>query len=236
MAKLKLLRVFRRMIQKSFFWISYVYIANKLKYRKHLTFDYSVKIGKGSSFEGMNRLHANSSFSGQMGYGSYIGNYSELQGKIGRYCSIGRYVKTNLGIHPYTYPHVSTSPAFYSVAKQNGGTFTNTQRYIEFKYADNENKFSVIIGNDCWIGENVFLVGGVTINDGAVILAGAVVTKDIPAYAIAGGIPAKIVRYRYDEESIIFLRQFQWWNRSPQWLKENIEAMNDINKLKRYKE
>lgn len=236
MAKVKFLKVLKKMMRESSIWNFCTYLSNEFKYKKYLTFDYSVKIGKGSSFEGMNKLHPNSSFSGQMGYGSYIGNNSVLQGKIGRYCSIGRNVKTNPGIHPFTYPYVSTSPAFYSVVKQNGGTFTNTQRYIEFKYADKENNFSVIIGNDCWIGENVFLVGGITVNDGAVVLAGAVVTKDVPAYAIVGGIPAKIIKYRYDEESVIFLRQFQWWNRSPKWLKENIEAMNDINRLKRYKE
>ena len=72
-------------------------------------------------------------------------------------------------------------------------------------FVDNDNKWIVNIGHDCWIGEHVFMVGGVTVNNGAVVLAHAVVTKDVPPYAIVGGIPAKVIGYRYDEETIAFL-------------------------------
>ena len=62
----------------------------------------------------------------------------------------------------------------------------------------------------------------------------AVVTKDVPPYAIVAGIPAKIIGYRYDKETIAFLLKFQWWNRSLEWLRENWELFNDIEKLKEY--
>ena len=98
----------------------------------------------------------------------------------------------------------------------------------------NEMKEVVNIGNDCWIGENVFLVGGINIGDGAVILAGAVVTADVPAYAIVGGIPAKIIKYRYDENTIQLLQKFKWWNKDISWLKENWELLCNIEQLKEY--
>lgn len=66
------------------------------------------------------------------------------------------------------------------------------------------------------------------------MLAGAVVTKDIPPYAIVGGVPAKIIRYRYDEETIAFLLRIKWWDMPEDWLKENWRLLNDMDKLKAY--
>lgn len=90
----------------------------------------------------------------------------------------------------------------------------------------------VTIGNDCWIGQRAILIGGITIGDGAVVMAGAVVTKDVPPYAMVGGVPAKIIKYRYDEETIDFLLKAQWWNRPIEWLKENHALLCDIERLK----
>ena len=115
----------------------------------------------------------------------------------------------------------------FSLQKQNGKTFATKQTFIESKDAP-------IIGNDCWIGEDVFIVGGVKIGDGAVVLAGAVVTKDIPDYAIVGGVPAKLIKYRYDKETISFFKKIQWWNNDIHWFKKNWELLNDIQKLKEY--
>lgn len=66
------------------------------------------------------------------------------------------------------------------------------------------------------------------------MLAGAVVTKDVPPYAIVGGVPAKIIRYRYDEETIAFLLRIKWWDMPEDWLKENWRLLNDMDKLKAY--
>ena len=78
------------------------------------------------------------------------------------------------------------------------------------------------------------IIGGVHIADGAVVLAGAVVTKDVPPYAIVGGFPAKIIQYRYDEETINFLLNIQWWNNSEDWFKEHWRLLTDINRLKAF--
>ena len=80
------------------------------------------------------------------------------------------------------------------------------------------------IGNDVWIGANAMILGGITIGDGAIIGAGAVVTKDIPPYAIVGGIPARIIRYRFPNDVINALLSSQWWNLSENILKSNIKV------------
>ena len=78
----------------------------------------------------------------------------------------------------------------------------------------------------------VKMVSGVRIGDGAVVLAGSVVTKDIPPYAIVGGIPAKVIKYRYSEEDVAYLLNVCWWNKDVEWLRENTLLFLDIEKLK----
>lgn len=209
-----------------------VYMIIQLKYRNKIQVSISARIGRGSHFEGANRIYANSFFKGTMGYGSYLGADSSIMGRIGRFTSIAQEVKCNNGCHPYTYPFVTTCPMFFSALKQNGHTFSKKQLYKELRYVDGTND-AVHIGSDCWIGERVFIVGGVTINDGAVVLAGAVVTKDIPPYAIVGGIPAKVLKYRYSKEDIEFLLNLRWWEKEISWLKENHVLLTDIALLKK---
>ena len=70
--------------------------------------------------------------------------------------------------------------------------------------------------------------------NGAVVLAGAYVTKDVPPYAIVGGIPARVIRYRYDQEKIDLLLKVKWWNMPSEWYKEHWHLMTDINAFKEY--
>lgn len=192
---------------------------------------------KSSIFEGMCQLHPYSVFHGTMGMGSYVGSYSTLSAKIGRFTSISNHVTCNPGIHTYQQPFATTSPCFFSLNpshSQCGDTFATEQMLDEYRLVDKEKNIAVEIGNDVWIGERVFLVGGIKINDGAVVLAGAVVTKDVPPYAIVGGVPAKIIKYRYDEETIKFLLHTEWWNNSEKWFCDNWRLMTNIDKLKEY--
>lgn len=205
------------------------------KYRKKCTFGKAVKLYGMCVFEGMNKIHDNTEFSGILGFGSYISSNCKIIGDVGRFTSIGPLVRTNSGTHPYKYPYVSTCPSFYSLNKgnnQNGGTFANEQRFEELRTVDNEKKYSVKIGSDCWIGEGAFLVGGVQVGDGAVVLAHAVVTKDVPPYAIVGGVPAKIIDFRYKEEDIKILLSTKWWNLPIQWVKNNWTVFSDFNLFK----
>lgn len=134
---------------------------------------------------------------------SYISKNSSIKNcEIGKFCSIGPNFCCGLGIHPTN--GISTSPMFYSTAKQNGVTLCNKNKIEESQ--------RTIIGNDVFIGANVTVLDGVTIGDGAVIGAGAVVTSDIPPYAIAAGVPAKVVRYRFDSDTVSKLLGRKWWD------------------------
>lgn len=197
------------------------------KYGKRLSFYWSCKISKNSKFEGANAIDQYTSFAGTMGYGSYISKHCDLEAHIGRFCSIAPYVRSNRGIHPLTVPFLTTSPIFYSTQKQCGVTFADSLKFKEFRPY-------LVIENDCWIGENVFLTGGITVGNGAVVLAGAVVTRDVPPYSIVGGVPAKIVGYRYDQETITFLLNNKWWEKEINWLRENWYLLCDIDQYKKY--
>lgn len=201
------------------------YLYLKKKYSNNVIFSHSVIIGEDSEFEGYNHLESHCFFKGHMGFGSYMGSHSALCANIGRFSSIAPHVTNNIGFHPIGEPFATTSPRFYSVQPALHFSFAKEQKMEEFKEPTR-------IGNDCWIGQQVFLTGGITIGDGAVVLAGSVVVKDIPPYAIVGGVPAKIIRYRYDEDTIRFLLKIQWWNQSIDWLKENSSLLCDIDKLK----
>ena len=201
------------------------YIMLKLKYRGKVRFNTTTKIDVTSTFEGANVIGDNTKFCGSIGYGSYICNDCCIIGNIGRFTSIAADVKNAQGVHPITTPYATTSPMFFSQKKQSGITFAKEQLFDEMRPP-------IQIGNDCWIGQRVFFAGGLTIGDGAVVLAGSVVTKDVPPYAVVGGVPARILKYRYDEETIDFLLEKKWWNMPIEWLTENSELLCDIEKLK----
>lgn len=201
------------------------YIVLKFRFRGKLRFTFTTDVHISSTFEGANVIGDNTKFCGNMGYGSYICNDCSIIGNIGRFTSIAAEVKNVQGVHPIGSPYATTSPMFFSLKKQSGITFAKKQLFDEMRAP-------ISIGNDCWIGQRAFFVGGLTIGDGAVVLAGAVVTKDVPPYAIVGGVPAKILKYRYDEETIQFLLEKKWWNMPVEWLKENSALLCDIDKLK----
>lgn len=88
-----------------------------------------------------------------------------------------------------------------------------------------DNKGNIIIGSDVWIGYEAVILAGVTIGDGAIIGSRAVVTKDVPPYTIVGGIPAKPIRKRFDDETISRLLEIKWWDWPKERIAENIDAI-----------
>ena len=153
---------------------------------------------------------------------SYIGtNTIVADTKIGAFCSIGSSCSIGGGVHPTD--RVSTSPVFYD-----SGNCFREKKYISADSCNPVKQPQTIIGNDVWIGENVFVSAGVNIGDGAVIGAHAVITKDVPPYAIVAGVPAKILRYRFDEATIKELMATQWWEWSEERLVENKEWFSKV--------
>lgn len=148
-----------------------------------------------------------------VGLYSYGGCFDSLRigahTKIGRYCSFAGTVWRFNGNHPMTFK--SMHPFFYNPF---------------FGHVDREliQRSELVVGNDVWIGQNAIILPRVRrIGDGAVIGAGAVVTEDVPDYAIVAGNPAKIRKYRFSNETIEKLKAQQWWNRTIEELKEDME-------------
>lgn len=159
-----------------------------------------------------------------------VGDYSRIRqfttihkSRIGKYCSISRNVRIGLGEHPTNL--ISTNSIFYR--EQKNSIRKDWVRPISFT----ERK-EIIIGNDVWIGEFATIKGGVKVGDGAVIATRALVTKDVPPYAIVGGVPAKVLKYRFDEDVIKELLEIQWWNLSENEIKSKLDVftIEDISK------
>lgn len=186
----------------------------------------AAKIGENVVFEGKNSIGAGTVlFNTYLGYGSYVCDESNVSNcKIGRFCSVSNNVLRASGKHPIDF--VTTHPAFYSKEHPCGLSYVGTDKFKETVYL--EKAYQVQIGNDVWIGTGAILLDGVTIGNGAIVAAGAVVNKDVPPYAVVGGVPAKIIKYRFSEEIVKKLEESRWWEKEESWLLKNAEKFSNI--------
>jgi acetyltransferase-like isoleucine patch superfamily enzyme len=162
-----------------------------------------------SSFEGAMQIAQNVQVGPDVHAGAYFGLNEDgyiARTTVGRYVSIG----ARSAINPFTHPTdwLSTNEFQYHPTSYD---WVPEWRAVEklprsdlFKYTS--------IGNDVWMGHNVIVLGDMTVGNGAIIAAGAVVTRDVPPYAVVGGVPARIIRYRFPEKTIERLQAVRWWD------------------------
>lgn len=206
-------------------WLARAAQARRLetKYRRqHLKIGYN-SFAQNCSFGMYNVVYNDVSLTNvHLGDAAYIANGSTIANTaIGKFCSIGPGVRSGLGVHPTHF--VSTHPIFYSPKKQAGRTFADKEYFKENR--------PVNIAHDVWIGANAIIADGITIGTGAIIGAGAVVTKDVAPYAIVGGVPARLIRYRFSPDEIDRLLASRWWERDWEWLEKNWRSFHNPSDL-----
>lgn len=145
---------------------------------------------------------------------------------IGKFCSIACGAKFLFNSANHTLSSLSTYP--FPLFFEEWGL---EKRNVAASW---DNKGDIVIGNDVWIGYEAVIMAGVTIGDGAIIGARAVVTKDVPPYTVAGGIPAKPNKKRYPEETIAALSELKWWDWPEERIAQNLHAIQagKLNELR----
>jgi acetyltransferase-like isoleucine patch superfamily enzyme len=136
---------------------------------------------------------------------------------IGKFCSIAAdsvIIPNNGHIPPSGYDKYRVSTFPLARLKKNGW---------RSEYSLPNEAGSVVVGNDVWIGTRAIILSGVTIGDGAIIGAGAVVTRNVPPYAVVAGVPAKVIRFRYTQEQIAALLRIAWWNWNLDKIRSNMD-------------
>lgn len=158
-------------------------------------------------------------FHSSIGAYSYVGPGSRvIHANIGKFCSISDAI-IGMGSHPLT--NIATSSLFTEKRNGTGYSWVKRSHFDEFK--------TINIGNDVWIGTRAIIMGGVNIGNGTVVGAGAIVTHDVPPYAIVAGVPAKIIRYRFPQEVIDKLEEAKWWDLPVEELKKHIGLFQKDN-------
>ncbi|WP_416361122.1 Vat family streptogramin A O-acetyltransferase [Metaclostridioides mangenotii] len=144
---------------------------------------------------------------------------------VGRFCAIAKGIEFVMNGANHRMNSITTYP--FNIMGSGWEKSTPTSKDLPFKG-------DTVVGNDVWIGQNVTVMPGVQIGDGAIIAANSVVTKNIPAYCIAGGNPCKIIKKRFNDDLIEYLLYIQWWNWSPEKIFENLDILcsGDLNLIK----
>lgn len=144
---------------------------------------------------------------------------------IGRFCAIAKGIEFVMNGANHLMTAVTTYP-FYIM----GNGWENSAP----KTDELSTKGNTLVGNDVWIGQNVTVMPGVNIGDGAIIGANSVVAKDIPAYSVAVGNPCRVVKMRFSKELIDHLLRIRWWNWSAKKIFENLDVLTsgDLSKIK----
>lgn len=164
----------------------------------------------------------------QIGNGSYTGDFCVI-----KYCTIGKYCSISW--------NVSIGGANHSIEKLSSCPIHRIIKDNEIEVYDSFINKNINIGNDVWISAGAHILRGVNVGDGAVIAANAVVTKDVPPFAVVAGVPAKIIKFRFSDSIITELLKIKWWNFSSTTLKRcrkifksqfDEQALNELKEIK----
>lgn len=154
---------------------------------------------------------------------SYVDEYTQIENaQIGKFANIARSVRINPGFHPYEMPclhHLLYRKKMYGFGEDD-------ELFFNYRKAQ-----QVIIGHDTWIGHGAVIMPGVKISNGAIIGSNAVVTKDVPPFAIVVGVAAKIVKYRFPSEIIKRVEEIAWWDWKEEEIKDRLDDLKDIRKF-----
>lgn len=159
----------------------------------------------------------------EVGFATYFNQNDVVKNAlIGKFCCIS----WNVTIYGES-KHNFNAPSMYTSYHWN---------YVFGKKTENNNEVDIkgktTIGNDVWIGNGAIVINGVTVGDGSIIGAGAVVTKDVPPYCVVAGVPARVIRKRFDDETIERLLRIKWWN----WPLEEIAKHEELLRIKQLSE
>lgn len=159
---------------------------------------------------------------------SVIGDHTYIQknsivsdAEVGKFCSIAMGV--SVGLPQHSISMVSSHPAFYLKHTPLAKTYSDQDVFIASQ--------KTIIGHDVWIGQNSIIMNGLRVGSGAVIGAGSVVTRDVPPYAVIGGAPARIIKFRFEEKIRHDLLGCMWWDMPEKWLEKNYSLFQHPEKL-----
>ncbi|MFN8523940.1 MAG: DapH/DapD/GlmU-related protein [Chloroflexota bacterium] len=153
-------------------------------------------------------------------YSYCAGDVSIIYSRVGKFCSIASHVRLNPGNHPMdrvTQHHLTYRRARFNLAEEDDAAFFDWRR-----------SHTVTVGHDVWLGHGALVMPGVTIGTGAVVAAGAVVTRDVAPYTVVAGVPARVLRPRFDAQIAERIARTEWWNWSHETIRERLADLCDV--------
>lgn len=161
---------------------------------------------------------------GKHSWGTLCNANGYLVESIGAFCS---FAEGSCVVANHWKEGISTSALFNGIDLENLPVFEQISDGLPVdRLMDNQR---CVIGNDVWLGRNVIICNGVKIGNGVIAAAGAVITKDVPDYAVVGGVPAKIIKYRYNDKQIEMLNEIKWWDWSDEKIAESFMDFYNID-------
>lgn len=175
---------------------------------------YNATVHSASSFEGPLYVHGGAIYGSKLKFGAFCSIAGARMGNVtmGRYCSVGENVAIGQHEHPtdwLTTSRISHVPTMHNWRGILARSVPERADFCGTPFSSSNPE--TVIGNDVWIGYGAFVRAGVKIGDGAIVAARSVVTKDVPAYSIVAGVPAKVIRMRFPAHVIELADRVQWW-------------------------